>query len=125
MSTHPQEQAPWAPCTPPLFRILHSHFSDTYKTDVHETCSVQTVTGAANDPRVGGERLVGEVSNSGLFGFHPVNQTSKQHTEFFKCFVYASFLYPTFQVDLRLPVPQLHAEQIRAVAGHQRGRPDR
>jgi len=31
---------------------------DTYKTDVHETCSVQTVTGAANDPRVGGERSI-------------------------------------------------------------------
>ena len=30
--------------------------SDTYKTDVHEACSVQTVTGAANDPRVGGEK---------------------------------------------------------------------
>ena len=71
------------------------------------------------------ERGEWEKSHSGLFGFHPENQTSKQHTEFFKCFVSASFLHPTFQVDLRLPVPQLHAEQIRAVAGHQRGRPDR
>ena len=49
-----------------------------------------------------------------------------QRLKFTKFIVSTTFfciLASDLQVDLRLPLPQLHAEQIRAVAGHQRGRP--
>ena len=39
--------------------------------------------------------------------------------------ILTSHLGGYFQVNLRLPIPQLHAEQIRALAGHERGCPDR